>query len=138
MKTKPTKFKVYYYIWGVSLLVLMIASVVLKNEASLLPIVAGVLFIGAAFLRKLKHSVVKIEIVDGVADMLMFDGNCKKFRLEDIIQIRSTSDGLVMTIRDEKEEVHLKKGFVVKNGERTLTNEVSAEDFPYAQFVDKK
>ena len=138
MKTKPTKFKIYYYIWAISLLALMIASVVLKNETSLLPVVAGVLFIGAAVLRRLKHSVIEIEIKDGIADMLMYDGKSKKFRVEDIIGIRETTGGLVMTIRDEKGEVNLKKGFVVKNGERTLTNEVSAEDFPYAQLKKLK
>lgn len=136
MKSKPTNFKIFYYIWGVLLAVLIFVTLFVESASNLLPVTAIVLFGGAALFRSWKNSVVEIEIKDGVAHMVMMDGKEMAIYIDAIVQIRDTTNGFHLRFADG-EEVRTRKGknkIVIKTGDEVIT-EFRQEDFPKAQFV---
>ena len=139
MKSKPTNFKIFYYIWGVLLAVLIFVTLFVESASNLLPITAIVLFGGAALFRSWKNSVVEIEIKDGVAHMNMLDGKKKAIYINAIVLIRETTNGIHIRFADG-EEVRTRKGkdkIVIRNGE-SVVNYFRKEDFPQAEFVKLK
>lgn len=136
MKTKLNKFKIFYYIWGIMLAVLLGYSLFVETDNSVLVVALVVLFGGAALFRNWKNSVVEIEIRDEIAYMEMLDGKQKAIRLFGIIQIRKTNNGTILRFSDG-EEVHTRNGknkIIIKNGDN-VTSEFRKEDFPFAEFV---
>ena len=139
MKSKPTNFKIFYYIWGILLAVLLGSYVFMELDTSVLVAAVIVLFGGAALFRNWKSSVVEIEIRDDVAYMDMLDGRKKAIKLIGIIQIRKTNNGTVLRFSDG-EEVHTRNGknkIVIRNGDN-VTSEFRKEDFPYAEIINAK
>ncbi len=136
MKSKPTNFKIFYYIWGILLVVLICLNLFVKEASSLLPVTAIVLFGGAALFRSWKNSVVEIKIEDGVAHMYMLDGKKKAIYIKAIVQIRETNTGTFIRFADG-EEVRTRKGkdkIIIRHGD-SVTNNFRKEDFPFAEIV---
>ncbi len=136
---KTNKFKIFYYIWGILLAVLLGSYIFMEVDTSVLVAAVIVLFGGAALFRNWKSSVVEIEIRDEVAYMDMLDGKKKAIKLIGIIQIRKTNNGTILRFSDG-EEVHTKNGknkIIIRNGDN-VTSEFRKEDFPYAEIIDTK
>ena len=136
---KTNKFKIFYYIWGILLAVLLGSYIFMEVDTSVLVVAVIVLFGGAALFRNWKSSVVEIEIRDEVAYMDMLDGKKKAIKLIGIIQIRKTNNGTILRFSDG-EEVHTKNGknkIIIRNGDN-VTSEFRKEDFPYAEIIDTK
>ena len=136
MNKTSSKFKIFYYIWGILLAVLLGTYIFLEVDTSVLVAAVIVLFGGAALFRNWKSSVVEIEIRDEVAYMEMLDGRQKAIKLFGIIQIRKTNNGTVLKFSDG-EEVHTRNGknkIIIRNGDN-VTSEFRKEDFPYAEIV---
>lgn len=139
MKKKSRNFKLYYYIWGILLVVLVYLTLFVEAASNMLPVTAFVLFGGAVMFRGWKNAVVEIEIKDGVAHMEMLDGKQQAIYINAIVQIRETTNGTHLRFADG-EEVRTRKGknkIIIRNGE-SVTNEFRRKDFPYAQFVEQK
>ena len=136
MNKTSNKFKIFYYIWGILLAVLLGAYIFMEVDSSVLVAAVIVLFGGAALFRNWKSSVVEIEIRDEVAYMEMLDGRQKAIKLFGIIQIRKTNNGTVLKFSDG-EEVHTRNGknkIIIRNGDN-VTSEFRKEDFPYAEIM---
>ena len=136
---KANKFKIFYYIWGILLAVLLGASLFMDMDSSLLVVTVIVLFGGAALFRNWKSSVVEIEIRDDVAYMDMMDGKKKAIKLIGIVLIRETNNGTVIHFSDG-ETVHTRNGknkIIIRNGDH-VTSQFRKEDFPHAEIVAKK
>ena len=136
MNKTSSKFKIFYYIWGILLAVLLGTYIFLEVDTSVLVAAVIVLFGGATLFRNWKSSVVEIEIRDEVAYMEMLDGRQKAIKLFGIIQIRKTNNGTVLKFSDG-EEVHTRNGknkIIIRNGDN-VTSEFRKEDFPYAEIV---
>jgi hypothetical protein len=139
MNKTSNKFKIFYYIWGILLAVLLGSYVFMELDTSVLVAAVIVLFGGAALFRNWKSSVVEIEIRDDVAYMDMLDGRKKAIKLIGIIQIRKTNNGTVLRFSDG-EEVHTRNGknkIIIRNGDN-VTSEFRKEDFPYAEIINAK
>lgn len=139
MNKTSNKFKIFYYIWGILLAVLLGAYIFMEVDSSVLVAAVIVLFGGAALFRNWKGSVVEIEIRDEVAYMEMLDGRQKAIKLFGIIQIRKTNNGTVLKFSDG-EEVHTRNGknkIIIRNGDN-VTSEFRKEDFPYAEIINAK
>ena len=136
MNKTSSKFKIFYYIWGILLAVLLGSYVFLEVDTSVLVAAVIVLFGGAALFRNWKSSVVEIEIRDEVAYMEMLDGRQKAIKLFGIIQIRKTNNGTILRFSDG-EEVRTRNGknkIIIRNGDN-VTSEFRKEDFPYAEIL---
>ena len=139
MNKTSNKFKIFYYIWGILLAVLLGVYIFMEVDSSVLVAAVIVLFGGAALFRNWKGSVVEIEIRDEVAYMEMLDGRHKAIKLFGIIQIRKTNNGTVLKFSDG-EEVHTRNGknkIIIRNGDH-VTSEFRKEDFPYAEIINAK
>ncbi len=139
MNKTSNKFKIFYYIWGILLAMLLGAYIFMEVDSSVLVAAVIVLFGGAALFRNWKGSVVEIEIRDEVAYMKMLDGRQKAIKLFGIIQIRKTNNGTVLKFSDG-EEVHTRNGknkIIIRNGDN-VTSEFRKEDFPYAEIINAK
>jgi hypothetical protein len=139
MNKTSNKFKIFYYIWGILLAVLLGSYVFMELDTSVLVAAVIVLFGGAALFRNWKSSVVEIEIRDEAAYMEMLDGRKKAIKLIGIIQIRKTNNGTVLRFSDG-EEVHTRNGknkIIIRNGDN-VTSEFRKEDFPYAEIINAK
>ena len=136
MNKTSNKFKIFYYIWGILLAVLLGVYIFMDMDSSVLAVTLLVLFGGAAIFRNWKMSVVEIEIRDDVAYMEMLDGRQKAIKLFGIIQIRKTNNGTILRFSDG-EEVRTRNGknkIIIRNGDN-VTSEFRKEDFPYAEIV---
>ena len=136
MNKTSNKFKIFYYIWGILLAVLLGSYIFMEVDTSVLVAAVIVLFGGAALFRNWKSSVVEIEIRDEVAYMEMLDGRQKAIKLFGIIQIRKTNNGTILRFSDG-EEVRTRNGknkIIIRNGDN-VTSEFRKEDFPYAEIV---
>ena len=139
MNKTSNKFKLFYYIWGILLGVLLGSYIFMEVDTSVLVAAVIILFGGAALFRNWKSSVVEIEIRDEVAYMEMLDGRQKAIKLFGIIQIRKTNNGTVLKFSDG-EEVHTRNGknkIIIRNGDN-VTSEFRKEDFPYAEIINAK
>lgn len=135
MNKTLNKFKIFYYIWGILLVVLLGGYIFMDMDTSVLVAAIIVLFGGASLFRNWKTSVVEIEIRDEVAYMEMLDGKQMAIKLIGIVLIRDTNNGTVIHFSDG-ETVHTRNGkdkIVIKNGDH-VTNQFRKEDFPYAEF----
>ena len=136
MNNASKKFKIFYYIWGILLAVLLGVYIFMDMDSSVLAVTLLVLFGGAAIFRNWKMSVVEIEIRDDIAYMEMLDGRQKAIKLFGIIQIRKTNNGTILRFSDG-EEVRTRNGknkIIIRNGDN-VTSEFRKEDFPYAEIV---
>ena len=136
MNKTSNKFKIFYYIWGILLAVLLGVYIFMDMDSSVLAVTLLVLFGGAAIFRNWKMSVVEIEIRDDIAYMEMLDGRQKAIKLFGIIQIRKTNNGTILRFSDG-EEVRTRNGknkIIIRNGDN-VTSEFRKEDFPYAEIV---
>ena len=136
MNKTSNKFKIFYYIWGILLAVLLGSYIFMEMDSSVLVVAVIILFGGAALFRNWKSSVVEIEIRDEIAYMEMLDGRQKAIKLFGIIQIRKTNNGTILRFSDG-EEVRTRNGknkIIIRNGDN-VTSEFRKEDFPYAEIV---
>lgn len=130
-------FKFVYYIWGALLVVLLILFLFVDTNAPVVPVMAIVLFGGAALFRSWKKSLVEVIVEEDAVHLRVMDGQERHIIPEGVTQIREINGGFGVRLKDGS-DYHAKKGkFIVRTSEGEFT-EFRPEDFPYAEFRKMK
>lgn len=125
--------KVVYYIWGILLAVLLCLFTFVDTDLPMIPILAILLFGGAALFRSWKKSLVKIIIEEDAVHLHMFDGQKRSIIPEGVTLIREINGGTAVHLKDGS-EYHAKKGKITICIGDEVVHEFREDDFPYAEF----
>ena len=131
--------KAFYLIWGVLMGAVLIFSTFVETDLPVVPILAIILFGGAALIRSWKTTVVEIVVEENAVHFEFFNGSKRSVIPQGVWQIRKSHNEIKIALTD-KTEYRVRKGnnkITVRNGE-TVVHELREEDFPHAQFVVTK
>ena len=131
--------KNFYYVWY-ALLAACLALIFIKNEPEyMMPVVVILLLAGTGLQRMWKKAIVEIRIEGEHVEIELYDKTYVTLGMAHIVQIQNTTSGkyVVLSNKDEYRSLNGARGAVIKKDGKE-TREFRQEDFPYAQFVDKK